>query len=311
MHLETRIVKNKKKYYLAYTYRVLDKIKKVRVFLGTDLTKEILSQKINDAETLLETKVTEIKRINDPYQTALSSLEISELKTLQSRGKIELMHLSEGDWKKFIETFTYDTNAIEGSSVTQREVENILQSDKWPDKSKEEISETKGVAEAVTFIRKTKEHISLSMLKELHWLIFKNSKSYAGKFRAKGVEVAVFNSSGEKVHQGAKSTEVVSLLNKLVKWYQENRLKYPPIVLAAIVHNQFEMIHPFEDGNGRIGRLILNNILLKHKLPPVNIELKHRAIYYSALKIYETTGNIRPIIELILKEYKNLKKMLK
>jgi Fic family protein len=64
------------------------------------------------------------------------------------------------------------------------------------------------------------------------------------------------------------------------------------------------------DGNGRIGRLLLVNVLLKHKLPPVNIELKNRAQYYNALQAYELHGDIRPTIELILKEYKKLKKLL-
>jgi Fic family protein len=78
-----------------------------------------------------------------------------------------------------------------------------------------------------------------------------------------------------------------------------------------VVHNQFENIHPFRDGNGRVGRLLLINILLKHKLPPVNIELKNRMEYYAALQNYENNGDIRPTLELILKEYKKLDSVLK
>jgi len=80
--------------------------------------------------------------------------------------------------------------------------------------------------------------------------------------------------------------------------------------LAAVVHNQFETIHPFADGNGRVGRLLLNNILLKHNKPPVNIELKNRQEYYAALRMYQNNEDIRPTIILILKEYKNLKKLI-
>ena len=93
-------------------------------------------------------------------------------------------------------------------------------------------------------------------------------------------------------------------------WYNKNRKKYPPIVLAVVVHNQFETIHPFADGNGRVGRLLLNNVLLKHNMPPVNIELRNRREYYAALREYQENGNIRPMIDLILKEYKYLKKLL-
>ena len=74
------------------------------------------------------------------------------------------------------------------------------------------------------------------------------------------------------VHRGAPSASVKRLLVELAEWYDENKKKLPPLVLAAVVHNQFENIHPFQDGNGRVGRLLLNNILLKHGMPPVNIE---------------------------------------
>ncbi|MDE1828014.1 MAG: Fic family protein [Candidatus Micrarchaeota archaeon] len=311
MGIEIRTVNEKKKYYLTRPYRLLGKVKNARIFLGTNLSKSALSKKISDVEFLLEKKVSELKSVGDPYKTVLSDSELDGLKTLESRGKIELVHLSEADWKKFVEVFTYNTNAIEGSTVTKGEVRKILEENKWPDRSKEEISETSGVSEAVSYIRKTKEHISLGLLKKLHHTVFKNSKGYAGKFRGRGVEVAVISSSGAVIHRGANSKKVVSLLIELVKWYSKNKAVYPPIVLAAVVHNQFEMIHPFQDGNGRVGRLLLNNILLKHGLPPVNIELKNQKVYYRALQVYEVVGDVRPMVELILKEYKSLKKMLK
>ena len=311
MYLEIKEVGGRKKYYLVHAYRILGKVKKARVFLGSNLSDEVLSQKMKDLESVLETKVTTLKALGDPYKTSLSPLEIEELRTLEGRGRIEMRHLSEEDWTKFIEAFTYDTNAIEGSTVTKGEVRKILVENKWPDRSKEEISETTGVSEAVSYIRKTKDHLSLDLLKKLHWIIFKNSKAFAGKFRARGIEVSVVNSAGGIIHQGAKSTQVVSLLSKLVDWYKSNRRKYSPMVLAVVIHNQFEMIHPFQDGNGRVGRLLLNNILLKHGLPPVNIELKNRREYYAALKAYETSGNIRPMLDLMLAEYRSLKKLLK
>ena len=164
--------------------------------------------------------------------------------------------------------------------------------------------------DAVQLIRSTKEHLSLNLVRELHRMCFRNSKPFAGKFREKGQEVAVVDGQGRIIHRGAPSGMVIKLLKDLVSWYSKNRRKYPPIVLAVVVHNQFETIHPFADGNGRVGRLLLNNILLRHNKPPVNIELENQKEYYSALRNYQGTGNIRPMIELILKEYRNLKKLL-
>ena len=82
------------------------------------------------------------------------------------------------------------------------------------------------------------------------------------------------------------------------------------MVLGAVVHNQFENIHPFADGNGRVGRILLNNILIKHRLPPVNINFKNRLEYYLTLQEYDQNKDVKPTIELYLKEYKFLKKQL-
>jgi Fic family protein len=251
------------------------------------------------------------KVISDPFRQALTTNESEEMKSLEAKGEISIKHLSEDDWKTFVESFVYDTNAIEGSSVTLTEVKDILEKQKWPrEKEKWEISETYGLRDAVNHIRNTKDHLSLGLIKELHRLTFGNSKSFAGAFRARGQEVAVVDGFGRIVHRGAPSAMVTKLLKDLVLWYNKNKGTYPPIILAAVVHNQFENIHPFADGNGRVGRLLLNNILIKHNKPPVNIELKNRSEYYATLREYENNGNIRPTIKLILKEYRHLKKML-
>lgn len=312
MHLETREKNGSKKYYLAHSFRDGSSVKKVRVFLGRDLTKEAIKERAKNAETELQKRLEEAKAIRDPFLTVLSPAELKELMTLEARGELQIRHLSEADWTKFKETFTYNTNAIEGSHITASEVQNILENQGWPqDKSKGDIAETLGVAEAVDYIRTIDEHVSLKLIKELHNIVFKNSKSFAGVFRPKGVEVIVADAHGNVVHRGAPSEQIESLLKEIVNWYNQNRAKCQPMVLAAVVHNQFEVVHPFQDGNGRVGRLLLNNILLKHNLPPLNIELKNRTQYYLALQAYEKENNIRPMLELMLKEYKELKLLLR
>jgi len=240
----------------------------------------------------------------------LISFETAELRCLAAHAKIRMIYLSEGGWRRFTETFTYNTNAIEGSTVTDDEVRAVLAGGMWPERPGDEIAETLGVAEAVKHLRNTSEHLSIALIKELHKIVFKNSKRFAGKFRQKGEEVSVVDPLGNVVHRGAPSTQVVPLLRRLVKWHEANKGSYQPLVLAAVVHDQFETIHPFRDGNGRVGRLLLINVLLKHGLPPVNIDLRNRAEYYRALKEYQVRGNIRPTIELLLKEYGRLRRIL-
>ena len=312
MYLEKRKTKHGVKYYLAHSFREGGKVKKTRVYLGTNLKKKILKQRQEKAKELLLQQINSFKIIRSPINYKFTKRELELIKSLKAKAKFKIFHLSEEDWKAFTELFAYDTNAIEGSAITQSEVLSILENNKWPiNKPKEEISETYGVAKAINYLRKTKSHLSLKLMLTLHKLVFENSKSFAGKFRKRGIEVGVRDGKGNIIHLGAPSSRVVSLLTELIKWYNKDKKKLPAIVLAAVVHNQFEYIHPFEDGNGRVGRLLLNNILLKHKLPPVNISLKNRKKYYDTLKEFQKTGNIKPSIELILKEYKALRKKLK
>lgn len=310
MHVEKRHAGKKTKYYLAHAFRTGGKVKKMRVYLGSDAG--AAREKRPGAEQIIRERIKAYEVISNPFRHALSSREIEEIRSLEAKGDIRIKHLSEDDWRTFIEAFVYDTNAIEGSSVTFTEVKGILEKQEWPgQREKWEISETYGVRDAIQLIRNSKEHLSLELMKELHKACFRNSKPFAGNFRKKGQEVAVVDGQGRVVHRGAPSRMAVKLLKDLIAWYKANKIIYPPLVLAAVVHNQFETIHPFADGNGRVGRLLLNNILLKRNKPPVNIELKNRRTYYAALRDYQENGNIRPMIKLILKEYRNLKKLLK
>ncbi|MEK6970170.1 MAG: Fic family protein [archaeon] len=312
MFVEIRKIGRKEKYYLVHSFRQGNKVRKIRRYLGTDLSPEKMKQVREIGEKQILTRVNAFKRINDPLLEVLSTGELNQIKELQAKQDFSVFHLSENQWKQFTELFTYNTNAIEGSELNQKEVREVLEKSKWPrDKSKEDIAEALGVQKAIQFIRETKEHISIDLIKKIHYVVFENSKPYAGQLREKGIEVVVRDRMGTIVHEGAPSEKVSELLKELVEWYSTYKKKYPPILLASVVHNQFENIHPFEDGNGRVGRILMNNILLKHSLPPVNIDFKRRKEYYQSLQEYEKNHDIRPTIELLLREYKELRKQLR
>lgn len=311
MHLEKRISGKKAKYFLAHSYREGQKVLKFRKYLGQDLKKDLLQERQQIAEKLILEEIHRYKIIKDPLQVQLSEDEVAQIRKLEAKIPLKISHLSEANWKKFSRIFTYHTNAIEGSKLTLEEVKNILDNDKWPNKSKEDIAEALGVDEAISYLRITKEHLLLELIKKLHKIVFKNSKPFAGNLRKKGEEVVVMDSKGNVVHEGAPQARIIHLLHELTRWYESNKDKYPGLILGAVVHNQFENIHPFRDGNGRVGRLLLNNILIKHNLPPINIDFNNRVEYYASLQVYERGHDLKPTIMLYMKEYATLSKMLR
>lgn len=309
MYVEKRKEGEKTKYYLAHSFREGGKVHKIRKFLGKNINEGELKERRIKAEKIILGEIEQYKIIKDPLKVPLSQKEIKLIENLERNQKLRIIHFSEKQWKLFSELFSYSTNAIEGSEITKGEAKAILEQDKWPRKSKQDIAEIYGVNNAIEFIRKTKTHFSIELIKDLHKIVFKNSKDFAGNFRKKGEEVAIRNGFGDIVHMGAPQSRIISLLNELVEWYEQNKKKYPSLVLASVVHNQFENIHPFKDGNGRVGRLLLNNILIKNGLPPVNIDLRNVREYYNSLQEYEKKGNLRPTIDLLIKEYKSIKKL--
>jgi Fic family protein len=76
-------------------------------------------------------------------------------------------------------------------------------------------------------------------------------------------------------------------INNLIEWYNLSKNKEHPMKLASEFHARFEKIHPFEDGNGRVGRLLVNAILLDKDYPPVIIRKTMRQSYFSALEAYD------------------------
>jgi Fic family protein len=93
---------------------------------------------------------------------------------------------------------------------------------------------------------------------------------------------------------------------KLMEWHNKNRRKYNTVITAAFFHSAFEAIHPFRDGNGRTGRLILNFMLRRAGLPMIDIKNRDRERYYKSLYEAQKKHNLRPLVELIIDYLKEL-----
>jgi Fic family protein len=240
--------------------------------------------------------------IGDPYRYRLTDREKSIIGMLTD-GVRRSPFKSEAEWRKFTSAFVYDTNAIEGSHLTRGEVARLLH---FPNGTADkEEREALDIGRAVSHIRTAREHLSVDLMQRLHGIAFSGTKPYAGLLRRSGEEVVV-RWGGSIALRGVDSKKVPAELERLVDWYNKNLQSYDPLTMAAVVHNRFLTVHPFRDGNGRVARLLLNNILIRNGLAPVDIEAVKRQLYYAALHTYQQEGNFAPTMELLALEYQRM-----
>lgn len=302
MYVEKRHFGKNTKYYLVYSYREKEKVKKIRIYLGLNLSKEMLKTKREKAKKLMLKIVEEMNTKVFSFTLTKKQRELLN----KYNEKIKIFHLTKKEWQIFTENFVYNTNALEGSTISKEEVKEVLS--KKPKAKDSDKIEALGVAKAINYIRSTKKELSLEFLLKLHKLCFDGSKSFAGKFRE--VNVIIRNSKGDIIHAGVPKGELMDYLKDFILWYKENKSHFKPLVLAAILHNQFEYIHPFQDGNGRVGRLLLNYILVKNNYPPINIKFKDRKEYYQTLQKYSKEDDLKPTLKFLIKQYnKTLEKV--
>ncbi len=294
MYVEKRKQGDNTKYYLTHSYKIRGKTRKIRRYLGLNLSEtEINTCRRAAEESILE----ELGARKDLLKVSLTKKEILKLNEYDS--DIRIVHLDPLQWQVFTETFVYNTNAIEGSTASLNEVHHILKNN--ANAHTDDEFESIGVAEAVEYIRNTGEGLSLPLILKLHGMCFRGSKSFAGKLR--DVEVIIRDGRGKIVHQGIPVSEIEGELTELAAWYNANRDEVKPLLLAAIVHNQFEYIHPFEDGNGRVGRLLLNYALLQQEYPPINILLEDRSKYYECLRLYSQENDLESTLGFLVDQY--------
>jgi Fic family protein len=283
-------------YFLVHSYRVGNRVQRLSRYLGSNLSARALQRLRPHAERILREQMESV-RIS-PYDTELGRMDIEQFRKFDR--KLDVKHLERVDWKSFTTEFTYHTNAIEGSTIALKGVQALVEKKERP--ANHDETEAVNVAKAIAYVQATKEPFSVRLMLSLHRMCFRGTKHFAGSFRK--VDVVIRDGSGRVVHEGAPHAKVTLLLRRLVAWYAAHKHKYPPLLVAAIVHNEFENIHPFQDGNGRVGRLLLNYVLLRQGYPPLNIRLRDRQAYYTVLQVYERTGNIRPTIRLFRKVYR-------
>ncbi len=196
----------------------------------------------------------------------------------------------------------YNSNAIENSTLTLEETEKILlQIDLDRFITEREIFEARNLARVVSYIntRAKERELTLEVILSLHKMLIANIRDdIAGRFRKDGEWVRVAN------HIAPDPKEVVGRLEKMLAGYNANS-RENIIKRIALLHLAFEHTHPFVDGNGRIGRVINNYLLIREGFVPVNIKFIERKMYYEAFKEFGEKGTAKIMEEIVGKALTN------
>lgn len=180
--------------------------------------------------------------------------------------------------KNFVIEFAFNTTSIEGNTINLEQARNLLNDGLTPEnKTLREIYDLQNSEKVFFEIINLKEKISHELIIRIHDSLMENIDARKG-YRTTDVRVIRSN------FDATPAPYVKTDMDLLLKWYTENKNKLHPLVLATIFHHKFEKIHPFMDGNGRTGRMILNYILLINDYPSLIIHKKTRSDYLVALR---------------------------
>ncbi|HEX5155056.1 MAG TPA: Fic family protein [Parafilimonas sp.] len=217
--------------------------------------------------------------------------------------------------KKFRLEFNYNSNHIEGNTLTYGETELLLIfGDTKGNHTFREYEEMKGHDVALKLIEElatdNERPLTEAFIKNLNKAIlvepfWKEAITPDGQPTRRLIKVGDYKelpnsvrlSTGE-IFEYASVADTPVLMQELIDWYRSEEKALHPVTLAAMLHYKFVRIHPFDDGNGRIARLLMNYILLKNDLPPVIIKSADKKNYLAVLRLADV-GDYEPLISYI------------
>ena len=184
----------------------------------------------------------------------------------------------------------YNSNAIENSTLTLRETEKILlQQEVGRDVTTREVFEAKNLALVAEYIRDRalRANLSKDTILLLHKMLMTNIADHAGRFRSEGEYVRI------GTHVAPDPEKAARMLDQALVEYSSDVNSFF-LEKIALFHLMFEYVHPFNDGNGRIGRVLINWQLRRLGFPQVIVRDKDKELYYGAFQSFQDLGGRGP-----------------
>ena len=289
---------NKYFYYLGKSIRLgPNKWRKIRIKLGENKpSQEIISSKLK------ELRLEQYKVYNQDY------IDCDKLEVIDDFKEVYQNHLKklpgtivEKEELDFVIRFTYNSNAIEGNRLTLRDTYLIIKEKQIPSGAPpKDYNEAINGREALNFLKNYKGKLTIGFIETLNGILTKNTGViYPGRIRFFPVKIE----GTDFIPPDAK--DVPALLTDMIQFYYKNKNKIHPFVMACLIHVKFVEIHPFEDGNGRTGRALMNWILMKAGYPKLFIPVKYRQKYYEAIDLHNVKdykGYYNKMFEIVVEQ---------
>jgi len=217
----------------------------------------------------------------------------AQLNAMRPLNETELKRLR----NEFVVENTYNSNAIEGNTLTLRETALVLEGVTIGEKPLKDHLEAVGHKEAFELVFELadrKENLTEKTVKDLHSLVLMHDRTNAGVYRKLPVRIV------GALHTPPQPYLVPVQMEQLIADYATMKTDHHIIDAIAEFHLRFEGIHPFIDGNGRTGRLILNLELIKAGLLPINVKFTDRRKYYDCFDgYYGEEHSVKPLADMI------------
>lgn len=289
VYVQEKKLKDELYLYLAKSVRAGKKIHKATKFLGkkSEISKTRIEKEIKEFALEVDSKIVSLlvkyaKKIYPSLEYPLTFDEIRKIEEMNLKYKEVRKSLNKKDWedvkKRFVANLVFESNALEGNSLTLKNFSEIVFENKIiASTDLREVYDAKNSYEVFSKLLNSKKEITEEFIVDLHKRIMKNVDERIGYKKVPNIILGrnLDLTLPEKVPQE---------INNLLKWYEENKNKIYPLELALKFHHKFERIHPFADGNGRIGRMLMNYILIKRGYYPIIIRKNHRNSYIKALQ---------------------------
>ena len=287
-------------YYLVENIPIAKaKRKQIRKYVGTEKPSETKLQILMaEFEKQVEKEKKRLHGFN--YLTKDEITEIGEInKEFWKRYNRQNKTVQEQFDQNFVMAFVYNTNSIEGSTLSPKEIELLLSENIAPNKPFDEILEAKSAEKTLNFVKECKEEFGQALVLKIHELYFKDTKPFiAGKYKT--MQNRVRGSAFETTPPQFVLTDMKLYFQE----YEKLKKEQHPLELAAWAHWKLVRIHPFQDGNGRTARIIMNFILNKNGYAMIDIKTKEKQQYFKALEKCHYNNNARALAIRLVRRFK-------